>query len=286
MSEQQIHWFPGHMKKAKNEITERIKLVDVVIEMLDARAPISTSNKELEKLIENKPRLIILNKVDLADDSISLKWKTYFENKTFAVILSNVNDKNIIHNIEVLMEQLAAKKRAKEIKKNMKPQAIRAMVIGIPNVGKSTLINRIAKSSIAGVENRPGFTKNVRWIKVNKNFELLDTPGVLPMKYDDKQTTINLALLGSIKETILPTEQLSMKLIDFLLSHYPSFISSRYSLDTSMTDPYKILSQIALKRGYLSKGELNIDLASKTLLREFKDGIIGKCSLEEPLDNA
>lgn len=281
----QIHWFPGHMKKAKIEILESVKLVDIIIEIVDARAPISTSNKELEKLVCNKPKLLLLNKADLADKKISDKWCDFFKESTSAVILSNVNEPSIIKDIEKKIEFVATNKREKEKRRGIKPQPIRALIIGIPNVGKSTLINRISKTNIAGVANKPGFTKKQRWIKVSKNFELLDTPGVLPQRYDDKSITINLALTGSIKEEILPIEELSNYLIDFLKKYYPDYIMNRYKVDSSNMSNENILIQIAVSRGFLMHGKPNVNLAAKTLLREAKNGILGYISFEEPLDN-
>lgn len=278
-----IHWFPGHMKKAKDEIKEKTKLVDVVIEILDARAPLSTRNIELEEITSNKPRLILLSKKDLADPSISTKWSEYFKKENHEVLLVDLN-KNNTKEIEAKVNLLAKDKKEKEARKGIKHQPVRAMIIGIPNVGKSTLINKLSKSKRAGVENKPGFTRAHQWIKVSDTFELLDTPGVLPKKYDDKEVSINLALIGAINENILPSEDLSIYLIKYLLENYNDVIKNRYhieySSEISEENALLILNEIAKFRGYLSKGSVNINQASKTLLNEFKNGVLGQISLE------
>ena len=278
-----IHWFPGHMKKAKDEIKEKTKLVDVVIEILDSRAPLSTRNIELEEITSNKPRLILLSKKDLADPNISTKWSEYFKKENHEVLLVDLN-KNNTKEIEAKVNLLAKDKKEKEARKGIKHQPVRAMIIGIPNVGKSTLINKLSKSKRAGVENKPGFTRAHQWIKVSDTFELLDTPGVLPKKYDDKEVSINLALIGAINENILPSEDLSIYLIKYLLENYNDVIKNRYhigySSEISEENALLILNEIAKSRGYLSKGSVNINQASKTLLNEFKNGILGQISLE------
>lgn len=278
-----IHWFPGHMKKAKDEIKEKTKLVDIVIEILDVRAPLSTRNIELEEITSNKPKLILLSKKDLADPSISTKWSEYFKKENHEVLLVDLN-KNNTKEIEAKVNLLAKDKKEKEARKGIKHQPVRAMIIGIPNVGKSTLINKLSKSKRAGVENKPGFTRAHQWIKVSDTFELLDTPGVLPKKYDDKEVSINLALIGAINENILPSEDLSIYLIKYLLENYSDVIKNRYhieySSEVSEENALLILNEIAKSRGYLSKGSVNINQASKTLLNEFKNGVLGQISLE------
>ncbi len=278
-----IHWFPGHMKKAKDEIKEKVKLVDVVIEIVDARAPISTRNLELEELCLNKPRLILLSKQDLSDLKVSEDWIKYYKDQGFEVLLVNLNSNNT-KQIEIAVNSLAKDKKEREKRKGIKPQPVRAMIIGIPNVGKSTFINKLSKSKRAGVENRPGFTRAHQWIKVSDTFELLDTPGILPKKYDDKETSINLALIGSINENILPSIDLSMLLIMFLSKYYPHSILDRYGVNIEGVDNEEesmhVLEEIAKSRGFLTKSGLNIEQASKTLLNEFKNGLLGKISLE------
>lgn len=281
MQQKNIHWFPGHMQKATREIEERVKIVDVIIELLDARAPLSSRNEKLYKITQNKKRVLILTKKDLADDVITEKWKEYFTSLNYQVVCADLNEKKLIKTIEEKINILGRDKREKEIKKGMKPQPIRAMIIGIPNVGKSTLINRISKRNAASVQNTPGHTKSQQWIKVDNSFELLDTPGILPANYENKEYAINLALVGSIRETILPIEELADILLNYLRKYYPETIKNRYVIDfNDEDDNNSILCKIALKRGLLLKQEPDVSKASSLLLKEFRDGILGHISLE------
>lgn len=281
MQQKNIHWFPGHMQKATREIEERVKIVDVIIELLDARAPLSSRNEKLYKITQNKKRVLILTKKDLADDAITEKWKEYFTSLNYQVVCADLNEKKLIKVIEEKINILGRDKREKEIKKGMKPQPIRAMIIGIPNVGKSTLINRISKRNAASVQNTPGHTKSQQWIKVDNSFELLDTPGILPANYENKEYAINLALVGSIRETILPIEELADILLNYLRKYYPETIKNRYVIDfNDEDDNNSILCKIALKRGLLLKQEPDVSKASSLLLKEFRDGILGHISLE------
>ncbi len=281
MQQKNIHWFPGHMQKATREIEERVKIVDVIIELLDARAPLSSRNEKLYKITQNKKRVLILTKKDLADDVITEKWKEYFTSLNYQVVCADLNEKKLIKVIEEKINILGRDKREKEIKKGMKPQPIRAMIIGIPNVGKSTLINRISKRNAASVQNTPGHTKSQQWIKVDNSFELLDTPGILPANYENKEYAINLALVGSIRETILPIEELADILLNYLRKYYPETIKNRYVIDfNEKDDNNSILCKIALKRGFLLKQEPDVSKASSLLLKEFRDGILGHISLE------
>ncbi len=281
MQQKNIHWFPGHMQKATREIEERVKIVDVIIELLDARAPLSSRNEKLYKITQNKKRVLILTKKDLADDEITEKWKEYFTSLNYQVVCADLNEKKLIKVIEEKINILGRDKREKEIKKGMKPQPIRAMIIGIPNVGKSTLINRISKRNAASVQNTPGHTKSQQWIKVDNSFELLDTPGILPANYENKEYAINLALVGSIRETILPIEELADILLNYLRKYYPETIKNRYVIDFNEEDDNNsILCKIALKRGLLLKQEPDVSKASSLLLKEFRDGILGHISLE------
>ncbi len=282
MQQKNIHWFPGHMQKATREIEERVKIVDVIIELLDARAPLSSRNEKLYKITQNKKRVLILTKKDLADDVITEKWKEYFTSLNYQVVCADLNEKKLIKVIEEKINILGRDKREKEIKKGMKPQPIRAMIIGIPNVGKSTLINRISKRNAASVQNTPGHTKSQQWIKVDNSFELLDTPGILPANYENKEYAINLALVGSIRETILPIEELADILLNYLRKYYPETIKNRYVIDfNEKDDNNSILCKIALKRGFLLKQEPDVSKASSLLLKEFRDGILGHISLEK-----
>lgn len=271
-----VHWFPGHMSKALREIDEKLKIIDLIIEIVDARAPLSSRNPNL--MNNNKPRLIVMSKVDLADPSISALWKTVFEKDNIKVVgmdlVKKFNEKIIMKEANRLMKE----KFKKDALKGMKKRAIRAMVIGIPNVGKSTFINSLTKSRSAGVGNIPGFTKGQQWVKTSE-MELLDTPGVLWPKFEDKAVGIKLALIGTIKDEIIKKEELANYCIDFLVSKYPQGFKARYDL----VNFDNILNDIAVRRGFLiSGGNLDISRSQNLLLKEFKDGIITRVSLERP----
>lgn len=277
--EKNIHWFPGHMKKALNEIEEKVKLIDVVIEILDARAPLASMNPFLESRIINKPHLIVISKSDLADPLENEKWLSYFKSKGYAVIIGDLKDRNIIRVISKELVALSSAKREKEARRGMKPQPIKSMIVGIPNVGKSTLINKIAKRPSAGVENRPGFTRAEQWIKVDKDFMLLDTPGVLPMNYDSQEEAAKLALIGSIREDILPYDILVNNLLKFLRQYYPNSLKERFGVN-EIKDDDTVINEICIKRGLLSSGQLDFQRGRVLLIKEFKDGLLGRMSLE------
>ena len=278
---QQIHWFPGHMNKALNEVEKKVKLVDVIIELFDARAPLSSINENLEKITQDKKKLIVLTKTDLADPEQTKKWMNELA-KTYDSILSlDLKSSNAEALLSKAVIALGKDKWAKEMAKGMKPQPIRTMIIGIPNVGKSSLINRLAKRKAAGVQNKPGYTRGEQWIKVNKDFLLLDTPGILPMNYENPKKAANLALIGAIREDILPNEQLGELLIGFLKTHYPNALSSRYDI-SEISDRLTVLNQICERRKILNSiGENDIIRAEALLLKEFKDGLLGKITLEQ-----
>lgn len=277
--EKNIHWFPGHMKKALNEIEEKVKLIDVVIEILDARAPLASMNPFLESRISNKPHLIVISKSDLADPLENEKWLSYFKSKGYAVVIGDLKDRNIIRVISKELVVLSSAKREKEARRGMKPQPIKSMIVGIPNVGKSTLINKIAKRPSAGVENRPGFTRAEQWIKVDKDFMLLDTPGVLPMNYDSQEEAAKLALIGSIREDILPYDILVNNLLKFLKQYYPNSLKERFGVN-EIKDDDTVINEICIKRGLLSSGQLDFQRGRVLLIKEFKDGLLGRMSLE------
>ncbi len=275
-----IHWYPGHMKKASNQIEERLKIVDCVIELLDARIPLSSRNDELFSLTQNKKRLVLLTKSDLADSLVTSSWINYFTNNNFKALFVDLNSSSDVKKIIKEVEDLGKEKREKQLAKGMKKQPIRAMIVGIPNVGKSTLINKLAKKKAAGVENKPGFTKSQQWIKVSDNFELLDTPGILQSNYKDEKKAINLALTGSINENILPHEYLASYLLDYLKQYYPADVKNRYKLENLDLSNASIFEEIAKNRGFLLKGKLDIKKAQLVFLNEFKNGKIARISLE------
>ena len=277
---QQIHWFPGHMNKALNEVENKVKLVDVIIELFDARAPLSSINENLEKLTANKKKLIVLTKIDLADPEQNKNWASYLKTKYDAVISLDLKKSNAENILSKAVVELGKEKHAKEIAKGMKPQPIRAMIIGIPNVGKSSLINRLAKRKAAGVQNKPGYTRGEQWISVNKDFLLLDTPGILPMSYENQKKAANLALIGAIREDILPNEVLGEYLLKLLKERYPDSLLNRFDIK-EIGDRLSVLNQIAERRKIVnSVGEKDLLRAESVLLKEFKDGLLGNITLE------
>ena len=277
---QQIHWFPGHMSKALNEVENKVKLVDVIIELFDARAPLSSINENLQKIAANKKKLIVLTKIDLADFEQNKKWLDYFGKTYDSVLAIDLKKGNAETLLSKAVVALGKDKWEKEKAKGMKPQPIRAMIIGIPNVGKSSLINRLAKRKAAGVQNKPGYTRGEQWIKVNKDFLLLDTPGILPMSYENPKKAANLALIGAIREDILPNEQLGEYLLSFLKNHYPNSLKERFDV-ADITDRLTVLKQIAERRKIVnSVGENDLIRAEALLLKEFKDGLLGNITLE------
>ena len=276
----QIHWFPGHMKKAQNEIQDKIKLVDVIVELLDARIPLSSRNQVLYKLTKDKTRLVVLTKKDLADEALTEKWITYFHAQGFEATFADLNDEKDVKKIVHKVEELGSIKNAKYIAKGMKPQPVRAMILGIPNVGKSTLINKISGRKAASVENKPGHTKAQQWIKVSEKFELLDTPGILQPNYNDGKNAINLALIGSMNENILPNDQLATIAFIYMLQNYKKQLTDRFNyLDftANVEDNFRL---IAKKRGYLTKGGEDIEKAYKVFLNELKNGVLGPVTFE------
>lgn len=286
MQQKSIHWFPGHMQKALREIEDRLKVIDVIIELLDARAPMSSRNSYLFDITAQKKRLLILTKLDLADSIETKKWATYFKAQGHEVLMMNLNDKQAIKTIEKKVEKLGSFKREKEIRRGMKPQPIRAMIVGIPNVGKSTLINRLSKRNAASVQNTPGHTKAQQWIKVGESFELLDTPGVLPPNYEVKEYALNLALIGSIKDHILPIHELCDELLTFLRKYYQAPFESRFAIEIKdSSDNEQILSAIAIKRGLLKSSHPDLEKATVLVLKEFKDGRLGNVTLERVQEN-
>ena len=276
----QIHWYPGHMNKALHEMEERIKAIDVVIEVFDARIPLSSVNDEFEDFIKNKKRLYIFNKSDLADENQTKLWKDKLAQDGKSALFVDVAHNDVSNFINKQIDLLAKDKHQKEIARGMKPQPVKVMIIGIPNVGKSSLINRLAKRKAAGVENRPGFTRGEQFIKVNNNYLLVDTPGILPASYEDKRKAANLALIGSIKEDILPTRELVEILLKTLSKLYPNALKARFDID-NLDNVDDVLLAICKKRGLLiSGGTFDTIKAESLLLKEFKEGKLGRFTIE------
>jgi len=281
-----IQWYPGHMAKAKRKIMEELKLVDIAIELLDARIPISSRNPEVDEIVGNKKRIIVLNKSDISDPQLNIEWKKYFEQKGITPILANAAKGTGLK--DILKESKNLMKDELEIlkKKGLKHKTIRGLVIGIPNVGKSTLINKLANRSIAQTGDRPGVTKSKQWIKVNEDFELLDTPGILWPKFDDERIGLNLAFTGAIKDEILDIEELARKFILKALKDFPDKLYKRYNVELEEdSDVETIINRIGRKRGCILPGnEVDTNRAAAMILDDFRSGRIGLITLEKPED--
>lgn len=277
-----IQWYPGHMTKAKRMMQEDIKLIDLVIELVDARLPLSSRNPDIDSLAKNKARLILLNKADLADERANNMWQEYFKEKGFFVVKLDSRSGSGMKAINGIIQEACKEKIERDRKRGIINRPVRAMVVGIPNVGKSTFINSYAKKACAKTGNKPGVTKGKQWIKLSKTLELLDTPGILWPKFEDEQVGIRLAIAGSINDEILNISELSLELIKILKRDYPGKLNERYEVDENESE-LNILEKIAIKRGCIKKGnEINIDKAADILIDEFRSGKIGKISLERP----
>jgi len=280
-----IQWFPGHMAKARRQVTEKLKLIDVVIELLDARLPLSSRNPMIDEIISSKPRLVLLNKADLADPNKTKLWIEYFKEQNLKAIAIDAQSGKGVQQIAKECKELVKEMLEKRASKGMLPRAIRALIVGIPNVGKSSLINRLAKKSIAKTGDRPGVTKSQQWIKVGNDLELLDTPGILWPKFEDQQVGLRLAASGAIKDEILDFQEVAVYAAAFLRDEYPSRLKERYGLDELSTDNIELLEAIGRRRGCLvSGGHIDFDKVSELLLRELRAGKLGTITLEDPVD--
>ena len=277
-----IQWFPGHMAKARREVSEKLKLVDIVFEIVDARLPMSSRNPMLDQLIQQKPRIILLNKSDLADPIEISKWQQYFENQGHACLKINANEGKGIKKIVPTAKDILAEKLEREQAKGIKPRAIRAMCIGIPNVGKSTLLNRLAKKNMAKTGNMPGVTKGQQWLKTSKELELLDTPGILWPKFEDEEIGKKLALTGAIKDTLLHMDDLALFGLSYFKDHYPQQLAERYKLteDDLELSAVDILLLITKKRGFQD----DYERGSIMLVQELRDGRLGRYTLDRVED--
>lgn len=278
----QVQWFPGHMTKAKREMSEKLKMVDMVIELRDARVPNASKNPLLEELIQQKPRLIILSKKDKADPKMTNQWIRFLKTETVEVIALDIISDAVLQPVTSAVKQLMKAKIDRMISRGMKPRAIRAMVVGIPNVGKSTFINRLAKKKMAQTGDRPGVTKALQWVKVNHDIDVLDTPGVLWPKFEDEQVGILLAITGAIRDEILPLEEISVEAIKFLLIHHPEYLVERYHIQLDQ-DPYVILERIAQERKFYKAGNaIDLKRTYETFIKEIRGDKIGRVTWELP----
>ena len=277
-----FQWYPGHMTKAKRMMQENMKLIDIMIELVDARIPLSSRNPDIDQLAANKSRLILLNKTDMADERVTAQWEEYFKEKGFYVARTNARSGKGVKGTQAIVMDACKEKLERDRKRGIKNRPIRAMIAGIPNVGKSTFINSLVGKACTKTGNKPGVTKGKQWIRLNKNVELLDTPGILWPKFEDQAVGLRLALIGSIKEEILNTTEMAMEFIGFLKKSYPGVLVERYSVDESKEN-LEILEEIARIRGCLMKGnQTDIDKAGRLLLEDFRSLRLGKLSLEVP----
>ena len=289
-----INWYPGHMSKTKRQIAEDLKMVDIVVEILDARIPNSSQNPDIAEITKNKKKIVVLNKCDLADEKENQKWVSYFKNKNVPAVLTNSNSGQGIEKCIKEIENLMQKEMQEQSAKGRIGRKIRAMVIGIPNVGKSSFINRVSKKTSAGVGNKPGVTKQKQWIRVNDKVELLDTPGVLWPKFETQEVALHLSYIGTIKEEVIDRTEVAFYLVKFLLENYKEMLCERYKLElitieNIMEQPqdenaniYDAFLTIGKKRGcIISGGNIDEEKTAKIILDEYKNGVIGKITIEK-----
>jgi ribosome biogenesis GTPase A len=281
-----IQWFPGHMAKTRRLLTENLNLIDVVIEILDARIPRSSKNPEIDEIIKSKPRVVVFNKWDLADESLSREWNKWYNSRGYTgIFVDSVKGKGI-NELKQLLEKSVKDKFDRQKQKGIIFRPIRTMVVGVPNVGKSSFINKIAGKASAVTGDRPGVTRGKQWVRINEKIELLDTPGILWPKFDDEEVGLNLAFTGAIKDDIMDTVEVAAALMDRLSKTYPKNIAERYKLTlTEESSGLSLLSEAGKKRGCLvSGGEIDYNRIAAIVLDEFRGGKIGRITLEKPED--
>ena len=280
-----INWYPGHMKKTKDLINENLKLVDVVVELLDARIPISSRNPEIDSLVSGKTRIVVLNKFDLADESGLDEWTTYYENRNMRVILANSKTGDGVHKLLHEIRLVSRPLIEKLVARGRKERPIRVMIVGIPNVGKSSLINKLVGKKSAKTGNKPGVTRGKQWVRLGKDIELFDTPGILWPKFENETIGMHLAFVGSIRDEILNTEDIAYNLLEYLVDKHESALTRRYEVDTTDLSTIEVMDKIALKRGSIQRGnEIDYFKISSIILDDFRSGKIGKVCLELPED--
>ncbi len=277
-----FQWYPGHMTKARRQMQEDMKLIDLVIELVDARIPLSSRNPDIDQLGKQKARIILMNKADLASPQQTEQWSSYFKERGCFVVKLDARTKAGMKNINNVIMEACKEKMERDRRRGIKNRPVRAMVVGIPNVGKSTFINTFAGKACTKTGNKPGVTKGKQWIRLNKNVELLDTPGILWPKFDDQRVGLYLALIGSIKDEILNIDELSLELIQILRENYPGILTGRYEV-LEEQEPAGILKEIAQNRNCIKKGnELDYSKAAALVIEEFRSGKLGKITLEFP----
>ncbi|MCV9887640.1 ribosome biogenesis GTPase YlqF [Metabacillus halosaccharovorans] len=280
-----IQWFPGHMAKARRQVTEKLKLIDIVFELVDARIPMSSRNPMIDDIVSSKPRIVLLNKADKADEAITKQWIEYFKEQDIPAIAIDAQSGTGLKQITSLSKLLLKEKFDKMAAKGIKPRAIRALIIGIPNVGKSTLINRLAKKNIAKTGDRPGVTTAQQWVKVGNELELLDTPGILWPKFEDQLVGQKLATTGAIKDAILNLQDITVFALTFLKEHYPNRLVERFHLEDLSDEIVPLFDEIGKKRGcMMSGGYIDYDKTSELILREIRTDKLGRLSFETPAD--
>ncbi len=276
----QYQWYPGHMTKAKRAMQEDIKLIDVVIELVDARVPMASKNPDINELARNKSRILLLNKSDIADPVQNKAWIKHFEEEGYLTIALNSKKKNELKRVNQLIEKACKEKIERDRKRGILNRPVRAMIVGIPNVGKSTFINTFAGKACTKTGNKPGVTKGKQWIRLNKQVELLDTPGILWPKFEDEMTGKHLAYIGSIRDELIQSVELSLDLITFLVTCYPGILNARYEIDETK-DAADILVNVALRRGCKRKdGELDQEKAAFIILDDFRNARLGNITIE------
>ena len=279
-----FQWYPGHMTKAKRMMQENIKLIDLVIELVDARLPVSSRNPDIDELGKNKARLILLNKADLAEEKWNDAWAEYFKKKGYSVVKVNSKRGGGIKSIQGVIQEACKEKIERDRKRGILNRPVRAMVVGIPNVGKSSLINRLIGKASTKTGDKPGVTRGKQWLRIKGDAELLDTPGILPPKFEDQTVAVKLAYTGAIKDEIMNTELLAYSLCDYLRDNYPNELCTRYKLDTvEGLKGYEVLEKIGKKRGFvISGGEIDMERAANMVLDELRGAKIGHITLETP----
>ena len=277
-----LSWFPGHMTKTKRMIVAEIKNMDAVCEIVDARIPLSSRNPDVDEMVGDKPRMMVLNRVDQADPKETRRWAAYFREKGYAVIEANAKSGSGTAQFSAAVRELLKDKIAAWESKGQVGRTLRVMVLGIPNVGKSTFINKVAKRKTAKAEDRPGVTRTKQWVPVDRQLELLDTPGILWPKFEDKQVGINLAFTGAIKDDVMDIEELACYLMEYLSRHYPDTLTERYKVEIAPEDSgYDLLTKAGRKRGFLMRGaEVDTERMARILLDEFRGGKLGTFTLE------